>query len=98
MISGIVGTVGSVVGFSGIAKAVVTVLSGIFMLVMGLNMLHMFPCLQKINFRMTKSIGQKLYSGKTRPLFGVVFSLCLRLKSVSQKFSCFRKSLSCAPF
>ena len=30
--------------------------------------------------------------------FGVVFSLCLRLKSAGQKFSCFRKSLSSTLF
>lgn len=66
VIGGIVGTIGSVVSFSGTAKAVVTVLSGVFMLIMGLNMLHVFPWLQKFNIRMPKSIGQKLYSGKTK--------------------------------
>ncbi len=66
VIGGIVGAIGSAVSFSGTAKAVVTVLSGVFMLVMGLNMLHVFPWLQKINIRMPKFIGKKLYSGKTK--------------------------------
>jgi Uncharacterized conserved protein len=66
VIGGIVGAIGSVVSFSGTAKAVVTVLSGVFMLVMGLNMLHVFPWLQKINIRMPKFIGKKLYSGKSK--------------------------------
>lgn len=66
VIGGIVGAIGSAVSFSGTAKAVVTVLSGVFMLVMGLNMLHAIPWLRKINFRMPKFIGKKLYSGKAK--------------------------------
>lgn len=66
IIGGIVGAIGSVISFSGTAKAVVTILSGVFMLVMGLNMLHAIPWLRRINFRMPKSIGKKLYSGKTQ--------------------------------
>lgn len=66
VIGGIVGAIGSVISFSGTAKAVVTILSGVFMLIMGLNMLHAIPWLRKMNFRMPKFIGRKLYSGKTK--------------------------------
>lgn len=66
LIGGIVGAIGSVVSFSGTAKAVVTVLSGVFMLIMGLNMLHAIPWLRKINFRMPKFVGKKLYSRKVK--------------------------------
>ncbi len=65
VIGGIVGAIGSVISFSGTAKGIVTVLSGLFMIVMGLNMLHAFPWLRKLNIRMPKFIGKKLYSGKT---------------------------------
>ncbi len=65
VIGGIVGALGSVVSFSSTAKAVVTVFAGVFMLIMGLNMLNVFPWLRKINIRMPKFIGKKLYSGKT---------------------------------
>lgn len=66
IIGGIVGAIGSVISFSGTAKGVVTVASGVFMVIMGLNMLHVFPWLRRLNIRMPKAIGQKLYAGKTR--------------------------------
>ena len=65
-IGGIAGAVGSVVGFSGTAKSVVTALSGGFMLLMGLNMLHVFPKLGRLAFRMPKGLGRKLYAGRNR--------------------------------
>jgi sulfite exporter TauE/SafE/plastocyanin domain-containing protein/copper chaperone CopZ len=65
IIGGIVGTIGSVVSFSGMAKGLVAVLAGLFMIVMGLNMLNIFPWLRKFNIRMPKFIGEKIYSGKT---------------------------------
>ncbi len=65
VIGGIVGAIGSVISFSGMARGIVTIGSGVFMVVMGLNMLHAFPWLRKLNIRMPKFIGQKLYSGKT---------------------------------
>jgi plastocyanin domain-containing protein len=34
------------------------------MIIMGLNMMNIFPWLRKFNIRMPKSIGQKIYSGK----------------------------------
>lgn len=64
IIGGIVGALGSVVSFSGMAKGLVAVLAGLFMIVMGLNMLNIFPWLRKFNIRMPKFIGQKIYSGK----------------------------------
>lgn len=65
IIGGIVGAIGSVVSFSGMAKGIVAVLAGLFMIIMGLNMLNIFPWLKRFNIRMPKFIGQKIYSGKT---------------------------------
>lgn len=71
IIGGIVGAIGSVVSFSGMAKGIVAVLAGIFMIIMGINMLNIFPWLKKFNISMPKFIGQKIYSGKNNrsPLF-----------------------------
>jgi len=65
IIGGIVGAIGSVVSFSGMAKGLVAVLAGLFMIIMGLNMLNVFPWLRRFNIRMPKAIGQKIYNGKT---------------------------------
>lgn len=64
IIGGIVGAIGSVVSFSGMAKGIVAVLAGVFMIIMGINMLNLFPWLRKFNPRMPKFIGQKLHGGK----------------------------------
>lgn len=49
IVGGIVGTLGSVVSFSGTAKGIVAVMAGVFMVIMGLNMLNLFPWLRKFN-------------------------------------------------
>lgn len=71
IIGGIVGTMGSVVSFSGTAKGIVAILSGAFMVIMGLNMLNIFPWLRKLNPRMPKLFGNKIYSnnGKHGPFY-----------------------------
>ena len=63
VIGGIVGGLGSVVSFSGMAKGIVAVLAGIFMIIMGINMLNIFPWLKRFNISMPKAIGRKLYHG-----------------------------------
>ncbi len=65
-IGGLVGAIGSVVSFSGMAKGLVAVMAGLFMIIMGINMLNLFPWLKKFNIRMPKFIGQKLFSGNTK--------------------------------
>lgn len=54
VIGGIVGAVGSVASLSGTAKGIITILSGIFMVITGLNMLNIFPWLRKLNLRMPR--------------------------------------------
>lgn len=51
IIGGLVGALGSVVSFSGSAKGIVQLLAGVFMVIMGLNMLNIFPGLRKFNPR-----------------------------------------------
>ena len=70
LVGGLVGALGSAVSFSGAAKGVVAVISGVFMVIMGLNMLNIFPWLRKINPRMPKFLGNKVHgsAGNKGPL------------------------------
>ncbi len=70
IVGGIVGGIGSVVSFSGTAKGIVAILSGIFMVIMGINMLNIFPALRKLNPRMPKIFTRKVHenSGSRGPL------------------------------
>lgn len=64
VIGGLVGGIGSVVSFSGVMKGIVQILAGVFMVIMGLNMLNIFPWLRKINPRMPKIFAKKIYANK----------------------------------
>jgi len=71
LVGGAAGALGSAISFSGTAKGIVAVISGIFMIIMGLNMLDIFPWLRKLNPRLPKALGAKVYSssGGKGPLF-----------------------------
>jgi len=73
IIGGIVGALGSVVSFSGPAKGIVAIAASIFMMIMGLNMLNLFPGLRKFNPRMPKVfarlIGKEKAISKNRPFY-----------------------------
>jgi sulfite exporter TauE/SafE/copper chaperone CopZ len=71
IIGGIVGSIGSVISFSGAMKGVVQIAAGIFMVIMGINMLNLFPGLRKLNLRMPKSLASKISRQKNGkgPLF-----------------------------
>lgn len=64
VIGGIVGAIGSVVSFSGTAKGIVQLAAGIFMIIMGLNMLNIFPWLRKFSPRMPKIFARKINEQK----------------------------------
>lgn len=64
LIGGLVGALGSVVSFSGSAKGIVQILAGVFMVIMGLNMLNVFPWLRKLNPRMPKIFARKIQAEK----------------------------------
>lgn len=69
IIGGIVGTLGSVISFSGMAGGFVSVLAGTFMVIMGLNIINIFPTLRKLNPRLPKTLGNRVYNlrGKKGP-------------------------------
>ncbi|HEY5555562.1 sulfite exporter TauE/SafE family protein [Acetobacterium sp.] len=64
IVGGIVGALGSVVGFSGTAKGFVAIIAGVFMVIMALNMLNLFPWLRKFNLRMPKIFARKINDQK----------------------------------
>ena len=64
VIGGIVGALGSVLSFSGMARGLVSILAGVFMVIMGLNMLNLFPWLKRLNPRMPKLFGNKIYGAR----------------------------------
>ncbi len=64
IIGGIVGALGSVISFSGWAKGIVAIIAGIFMVIMGLNMLNLFPWLRRLAPRMPKIFARKINSEK----------------------------------
>jgi len=45
---------------------VVAIISGVFMVIMGLNMLNIFPVLRKITPRMPKIFGRKISNAKNK--------------------------------
>lgn len=56
----IIGALGSAISFSTGFQGALKLLAGVFMIVMGINMLGFFPWLRKINPRMPKFFTQKL--------------------------------------
>jgi sulfite exporter TauE/SafE/copper chaperone CopZ len=64
IIGGVVGAIGSVVSFSGAAKGIVAIFAGIFMVIMGVNMLNIFPWLRKFNPRLPRFLGNIVHRHK----------------------------------
>ena len=71
VIGGIVGAIGSVVSFSGRMQGIVQLAAGVFMVIMGLNMLNIFPGLKRLNLRMPKSFARMIYTKRSsnNPLY-----------------------------
>lgn len=63
IIGGIVGALGSVISFSGAARGIVSIIAGIFMVIMGINMLGIWPGLRKFNLQIPSGIRRK-FMGK----------------------------------
>ena len=64
LVGGIIGALGSVVSFSGNAKGMVQLITGVFMMIMGLNMLNILPWLRHFNLSMPKIFLKKAYGYK----------------------------------
>lgn len=66
VIGGIVGALGSVISLSGGLRGSVAILAGIFMMIMGLNMLNVFPWLRRINLKPPRFISNRINKKKTK--------------------------------
>ncbi|MDF2557876.1 MAG: heavy metal transporter [Bacillales bacterium] len=64
VVGGVVGALGSVVSLSGTGSALVSIIAGVFMVIMGLNLMNVFPWLRKFNPRMPKFFANKIHSEK----------------------------------
>ncbi|MDR2179316.1 MAG: sulfite exporter TauE/SafE family protein [Synergistaceae bacterium] len=70
LIGGAVGVLGAAVSPSESVRGYVQLAAGIFMVIMGLNMLNVFPWLRRLNPRMPKVFGDKIHAGKSNgPLY-----------------------------
>jgi len=63
-VGAIVGALGSVISFSGAFKGIIQLLGGVFMVIMGLNMLGVFPWLRCLSPHMPKIFARKIQSEK----------------------------------
>lgn len=66
VVGGVVGGFGSAISFSGKGKGAVQLIAGVFMVIMGINMLNIFPWLRKFNPRMPKVFARKINQGKQK--------------------------------
>ena len=62
----IVGALGSAITFSNTLQGVLKLVAGVFMVIMGLNMLGIFPWLRRLNPRMPKFIATRIGLEKAR--------------------------------
>ncbi|MDR0840100.1 MAG: sulfite exporter TauE/SafE family protein [Christensenellaceae bacterium] len=60
VIGALVGALGSVIQFTGALRGLVQLVAGVFMVIMGLNMLGLFPWLKKLMPRLPKAFSSKI--------------------------------------
>jgi sulfite exporter TauE/SafE/copper chaperone CopZ len=65
-IGGIVGGIGSVFTLRGSFRGTVAIAAGIFMIIMGLNMLNIFPWLRNVNIKVPKFISKRVIRKKAK--------------------------------
>jgi sulfite exporter TauE/SafE/plastocyanin domain-containing protein len=67
----VVGALGRVISFTGGMKGVVQIAAGVFMVIMGINMLGIFPWLRRLNPHLPRFFARKLEKERDRrsPLF-----------------------------
>ena len=64
VIGALVGALGSVISFTGAMRGIVQLLAGVFMVIMGINMLGVFPSLRKFTPRMPRVFSSKINAEK----------------------------------
>ena len=66
LIGGLAGAIGSVVTVGGSFRGAVAILAGFFMIIMGINMLDIFPGLRRLNLKMPKFLGKRINERKKK--------------------------------
>ncbi len=69
IVGGVVGAIGSVVSFNGVMRGAVALFAGVFMIIMGLNMLDIFPWLRKFSLRMPRFLTGGIEGKSNSPLY-----------------------------
>ena len=69
VVGGIVGALGQVVSFSGKTQGIIEIIAGVFMVIMGINMLNIFPWLRRLNISLPIIFGFKQGKGNNNPLY-----------------------------
>lgn len=69
IVGGLVGALGSFISFNGVMRGAVALLAGVFMMIMGLKMLNIFPWLNKLNLSLPKFINGNLGGKSNSPLY-----------------------------
>ena len=69
VVGGIVGALGQVVSFSGKTQGIVAIIAGIFMVIMGINMINIFPWLRRLNISLPRIFSSKNGKGNNSPLY-----------------------------
>lgn len=65
VVGGIVGGLGGIISFVGVWKGIVPIISGIFMIIMAINLLGIFKFLRWINIRMPYFATKKIFEGNS---------------------------------
>jgi uncharacterized protein len=61
LLGGAIGALGSVLSISPKVTGIITILASVFMIIMGLQLLQIFPWMNKIQLKMPKFIAHKIY-------------------------------------
>jgi len=64
LIGGFIGALGSVISMTLRSQGIIVIIAGLFMIVMGLNLLGLFPFLRRFIPRMPAGLGQRLASSR----------------------------------
>ncbi len=69
IVGGLVGALGSIISFNGMMRGIVAIFAGIFMVIMGLNLLNVFPSLRKYNLRLPRFLTKGIDKSNHGPFY-----------------------------
>jgi sulfite exporter TauE/SafE/copper chaperone CopZ len=75
IVGAVVGGLGSLISLDGMFKGLIQLIAGVFMLIMGLNMLGVFPGLRRLVPHLPKGIAGRIENGKHRSKSPLIIGL-----------------------